>query len=82
MDAGCVFWQILFSTLILFGSKMTPKWIAYDALGDQLKTFVQHKKKWMEAITGMFSGRAPVFREADMPPKWMPCGQDFLSSQC
>ena len=64
--------------------KNAPKWIPYDALRDQLKkTFLLSTiaPKWIRSITGMFSALNPVFLEAEMPPKWMPQGKDFLSSQ-
>ena len=35
---------------IFVGSKIDPKWIPYDALGDQLKTFVQHYVPKTDAV--------------------------------
>ena len=83
MDAGCRVWQTCFhhrSSLAEKCPQMNSLWCPWWPIETLLYSIIA--PKWMQSITDMFSELKPVCLEAEMHPKWVPCGKDCLSSQC
>ena len=74
----------MFSPSIFFDWKMPPNEFPMMPLVTNWNTFLYSiiAPKWMQSMTDMFSELKPVCLEAEMHPKWVPCGEDCLSSQC